>query len=178
MKPWTSAQAAVRPLRSTRQTYSGVNVLNLWLDADEKEFSSPYWFGFHTALKMGACARKVEKGSAIPVTRALACLWSRIWCAVHRFCPATGYPSQKSAAMRFAILIRMMRRTSSKGFGRCEMMRSGRRCGPDDFSEPDSMIGIVWLSASGTGSASRQSKNVSASAACLADAKLCHEVCC
>ena len=65
LKPWSSAQAAVRPLRSTGHPYNGVNVLTLWLDADEKGFSSPYWFGFQTALKMGACVRKGEKGSAI-----------------------------------------------------------------------------------------------------------------
>ena len=65
LKPWSSAQAATRPLRSTGQPYSGVNVLNLWMDASEKGFSSPYWFGFQTALKMGACVRKGEKGSAI-----------------------------------------------------------------------------------------------------------------
>ena len=65
IKPWSSAQSAVRPLRSTGQPYNGVNVLTLWLDAEEKGFSSPYWFGFQTALKMGACVRKGEKGSAI-----------------------------------------------------------------------------------------------------------------
>jgi antirestriction protein ArdC len=65
LKPWSSAQAATRPLRSTGQPYNGVNVLTLWLDAEEKGFSSPYWFGFQTALKMGACVRKGEKGSAI-----------------------------------------------------------------------------------------------------------------
>ena len=65
LKPWTSAQAAVRPLRSTGQQYSGVNILSLWLDAEEKGFSSPYWFGFQTALKLGACVRKGEKGSMI-----------------------------------------------------------------------------------------------------------------
>ena len=65
MKPWTSSGPAVRPLRSTGQPYNGVNVLTLWLDAEEKGFSSPYWFGFQTALKMGACVRKGEKGSMI-----------------------------------------------------------------------------------------------------------------
>ena len=65
MKPWTSAGPAVRPLRSTGQPYTGVNVLTLWLDAEEKGYSSPYWFGFQTALKMGAHVRKGEKGSAI-----------------------------------------------------------------------------------------------------------------
>lgn len=65
MKPWTSAKPATRPLRSTGQPYNGVNVLTLWLDAEEKGFSSPYWFGFQTALKMNACVRKGEKGSAI-----------------------------------------------------------------------------------------------------------------
>ncbi len=65
MKPWTSSGPPVRPLRSTGQPYNGVNVLTLWLDAEEKGFSSPYWFGFQTALKMGAHVRKGEKGSAI-----------------------------------------------------------------------------------------------------------------
>ncbi len=65
MKPWTSSGPTVRPLRSTGQAYNGVNVLTLWLDAEEKGFSSPFWFGFQTALKMGAHVRKGEKGSMI-----------------------------------------------------------------------------------------------------------------
>jgi antirestriction protein ArdC len=65
MKPWTSRGPSIRPLRSTGQPYNGVNVLTLWLDAEEKGFSSPYWFGFQTALKLGAHVRKGEKGSAI-----------------------------------------------------------------------------------------------------------------
>ena len=65
MKPWTSSGPTVRPLRSNGQPYNGVNVLTLWLDAEEKGFSSPYWFGFQTALKMGACVRKGQKGSMI-----------------------------------------------------------------------------------------------------------------
>lgn len=65
MKPWTSQGPTIRPLRSTGQPYNGVNVLTLWLDAEEKGFSSPYWFGFQTAHKMNACVRKGEKGSAI-----------------------------------------------------------------------------------------------------------------
>lgn len=65
MRPWDSGQAAVRPLRSTGQPYSGINVLSLWADACDKGFTSPYWFGFQTALKMGAHVRKGEKGSQI-----------------------------------------------------------------------------------------------------------------
>lgn len=65
MKPWTRRGPTMRPLRSTGQAYNGVNVLSLWIDAEEKGFSSPYWFGFQTALKMGAHVRKGEKGSAI-----------------------------------------------------------------------------------------------------------------
>jgi antirestriction protein ArdC len=65
MKPWTSRGPTMRPLRSNGEPYNGVNVLSLWMDAEEKGFSSPYWFGFQTALKMGAHVRKGEKGSAI-----------------------------------------------------------------------------------------------------------------
>lgn len=65
LKPWTSTGPTGRPLRSTGEAYNGVNVLTLWLDSQEKGFSSSYWFGFQTALKMGACVRKGEKGSAI-----------------------------------------------------------------------------------------------------------------
>jgi antirestriction protein ArdC len=65
MKPWTSSGPTTRPLRSTGQPYNGVNVLTLWLDAEEQGYSSPYWFGFQTALKLGAHVRKGEKGSMI-----------------------------------------------------------------------------------------------------------------
>ena len=53
------------PLRSTGQPYSGVNVLTLWADACDRGYQSPYWFGFHTALKLGAHVRKGEHGAPI-----------------------------------------------------------------------------------------------------------------
>lgn len=65
VKPWSSAVPSCRPLRSTGQPYSGVNVLTLWMDAEEKGFTSPYWFGFQTAKKLGGHVRKGEKGSQV-----------------------------------------------------------------------------------------------------------------
>ncbi|GAB6048878.1 zincin-like metallopeptidase domain-containing protein [Methyloparacoccus murrellii] len=65
MKPWQAGGPAALPLRSTGQPYSGVNVLTLWADACDKGYRSPYWFGFQTALKLGAHVRKGEHGSPI-----------------------------------------------------------------------------------------------------------------
>lgn len=62
---WNAGVAPIRPLRSTGQPYNGVNVLTLWIDAQEKGFTSPYWFGFQAASKMGAHVRKGEHGSQV-----------------------------------------------------------------------------------------------------------------
>lgn len=66
MKPWNAEHAAgkiTRPLRHNGQPYSGINILNLWMDAEEKGFSAPIWMTFKQAKELGGNVKKGERGS-------------------------------------------------------------------------------------------------------------------
>ncbi len=65
-KPWDAEHAAgriTRPLRYNGEPYAGINILTLWLDAEEKGFSAPIWMTFKQAKDLGGHVRKGEKGS-------------------------------------------------------------------------------------------------------------------
>jgi len=65
-KPWQSGAVAQFPLRSCGTQYRGINVLVLWMTAQAKGYSSPFWMTFKQALTFeGACVRKGEKGSKV-----------------------------------------------------------------------------------------------------------------
>lgn len=66
MKPWNAEHAAgkiTRPLRHNGAPYSGINILNLWMDAVEKGFSAPIWMTFRQAKELGGNVKKGEHGS-------------------------------------------------------------------------------------------------------------------
>jgi antirestriction protein ArdC len=66
MKPWNAEHAAgkiTRPLRHNGAPYSGINILNLWMDAVEKGFSAPIWMTFKQAKELGGHVKKGEHGS-------------------------------------------------------------------------------------------------------------------
>lgn len=65
-KPWQAGGVAQYPLRACGVPYRGINVLVLWMTAQTKGYSSPYWMTFKQALAFeGACVRKGEKGSKV-----------------------------------------------------------------------------------------------------------------
>ncbi|RJL05481.1 DUF1738 domain-containing protein [Paracoccus aestuarii] len=65
-KPWTGERGgAPFPLRSNGEPYSGINVLMLWLVADEKGYRSPYWFTYRQAQAAGGQVRKGEKSATV-----------------------------------------------------------------------------------------------------------------
>lgn len=65
-KPWTGEQGgAPFPLRSNGEPYSGINVLMLWLAADQKGYRSPYWFTYRQAQAAGGQVRKGEKSATV-----------------------------------------------------------------------------------------------------------------
>lgn len=64
-KPWQNNGVTSRPLRSTGDAYQGVNTITLWMASAVNGYSSPYWFGFNTAKKLGASVRKGEKAEHI-----------------------------------------------------------------------------------------------------------------
>ncbi|MEE9398523.1 MAG: zincin-like metallopeptidase domain-containing protein [Methylococcales bacterium] len=68
LKPWNVEHAAgkiTRPLRHNGQPYSGINVLSLWMDAEEKGFFAPIWMTFRQSKELGGHVRKGEKGSLV-----------------------------------------------------------------------------------------------------------------
>lgn len=65
-KPWTgSAVGGAFPLRSTGEQYRGINVLLLWLAAEERGYCSAHWFTYRQATELGAQVRKGEKASIV-----------------------------------------------------------------------------------------------------------------
>lgn len=64
-QPWRSQGGNLRPLRFNGEPYRGVNVLMLWVSAQERGFVSPYWMTFQQALELGGCVRKGERGTKV-----------------------------------------------------------------------------------------------------------------
>ena len=65
-KPWNAENAAGRitkPLKYDFEPYNGINILNLWMEAEEQGFSAPVWMTFKQAKDLGGQVRKGEKGS-------------------------------------------------------------------------------------------------------------------
>jgi len=67
-KPWSAGrlQGSIgRPLRHTREPYSGVNVILLWSEAVTCGYTAPMWMTFRQALELGGHVRKGEHGSTV-----------------------------------------------------------------------------------------------------------------
>lgn len=63
-KPWAGGLYIARNLK-TRSRYSGINMLNLWVTADEKGYQSEYWLTPKQAKDMGGTIRKGETGTPV-----------------------------------------------------------------------------------------------------------------
>jgi len=65
-RPWTGAtMACAFPLRSNGQAYRGINILMLWLAAEERGYGAAHWFTYKQACDIGAQVRKGEKASTV-----------------------------------------------------------------------------------------------------------------
>lgn len=67
-KPWSADHLAgniTRPLRHNGVPYRGINVFLLWLAADSKGYSAPFWMTYRQAQELGGCVRKGEKATGI-----------------------------------------------------------------------------------------------------------------
>ncbi|MEW6020414.1 MAG: zincin-like metallopeptidase domain-containing protein [Pseudomonadota bacterium] len=67
-KPWSAEHLAgtiSRPLRSTGEPYSGINVILLWAESVARGFTAPIWITFRQALALGGHVRKGEHGSTV-----------------------------------------------------------------------------------------------------------------
>lgn len=68
LKPWNAEHAAgkiTRPLRHNGVPYAGVNVLMLWMEAEEKGYSAPIWMTFKQAQELGGHVREGQHGSLV-----------------------------------------------------------------------------------------------------------------
>lgn len=67
-KPWSAEHLAgriSRPLRSTGEPYSGINIVLLWAESVARGFTAPIWITFRQALALGGHVRKGEHGSTV-----------------------------------------------------------------------------------------------------------------
>lgn len=67
-KPWSAEHLAgriTRPLRSTGEPYSGINVILLWAESVARGYTAPIWITFRQALALGGHVRKGEHGSTV-----------------------------------------------------------------------------------------------------------------
>ena len=66
-QPWEHGGAcpAVRPLRHGGQPYRGINVLILWLAAQERGYGAPLWMTYRQAQEYGGQVRRGEHGVTV-----------------------------------------------------------------------------------------------------------------
>jgi|JI10StandDraft_1071094.scaffolds.fasta_scaffold51969_7 antirestriction protein ArdC len=67
-RPWNAGHAAgpvSRPLRANGTPYRGINVLLLWVEAQDKNYTAPIWMTYKQAQAMGAQVRKGETGTLV-----------------------------------------------------------------------------------------------------------------
>ena len=67
-RPWNADHAAgriIRPIRHNGVPYKGINVVMLWVAANEKDYSCPLWLTFKQALGLGGNVRKGERGEQV-----------------------------------------------------------------------------------------------------------------
>lgn len=68
MKPWNAEHAAgriTRPLRFNGQPYSGINILMLWAEAEDKGYTCPLWLTFNQTKELGGFVKKGEHGATV-----------------------------------------------------------------------------------------------------------------
>lgn len=71
-KPWASTwadRAISRPLRANGKPYRGINVINLWITAELKGYSNPYWMTFKQAKELGGHVRKGEQATFVVLSK-------------------------------------------------------------------------------------------------------------
>lgn len=63
--PWHKTAAGLPINATTRKNYRGINVLLLWMTADDKRYPSAHWATFKQWKEIGATVRKGERGTPI-----------------------------------------------------------------------------------------------------------------
>jgi antirestriction protein ArdC len=68
LKPWNAQHAAgriTRPLRHNSTPYRGINVLVLWVEAEDRGYACPLWMTYNQATELGGQVRKGEHGASV-----------------------------------------------------------------------------------------------------------------
>jgi len=68
LKPWNAQHAAgriTRPLRHNATPYRGINVLVLWMEAEDRGYACPLWMTYNQATELGGQVRKGERGATV-----------------------------------------------------------------------------------------------------------------
>ncbi|MGA3294671.1 MAG: zincin-like metallopeptidase domain-containing protein [Candidatus Acidiferrales bacterium] len=68
LKPWNAEHAAgriTRPLRHNATPYRGINVLVLWITAEERGYACPLWMTYKQSIELGGQVRKGEHGATV-----------------------------------------------------------------------------------------------------------------
>lgn len=68
VRPWSAENLTgqvSRPLRFNGESYHGINVVTLWIDAACKGYHSPRWLTYKQARELGGQVRKGEQGSPV-----------------------------------------------------------------------------------------------------------------
>ena len=68
LKPWNAEHAAgriTRPLRHNATPYRGINVLVLWVEAEDRGYACPLWMTYKQAVDLGGQVRKSEHGASV-----------------------------------------------------------------------------------------------------------------
>jgi antirestriction protein ArdC len=68
LKPWNAEHAAgriTRPLRHNATPYRGINVLVLWVEAEDRGYACPLWMTYKQAVDLGGQVRKGENGASV-----------------------------------------------------------------------------------------------------------------
>ena len=64
--PWNGGGSLKRPVNAnTGKKYNGVNVVLLWMAAQEKGYNNPYWLTYKQASQLGGHVRKGETATQI-----------------------------------------------------------------------------------------------------------------
>ena len=64
-QPWSNPAALSLPLRSNGAAYRGINVLVLWMVAQQRGYQSRQWMSFAQARELGGYVRKGEKATRV-----------------------------------------------------------------------------------------------------------------
>jgi antirestriction protein ArdC len=72
VKPWKNGNGGIMPINAaTFRHYTGINVLILWAEREEKGYPTAQWVTFKQAQEKGACIRKGEKGTHVVFAKPL-----------------------------------------------------------------------------------------------------------